>query len=115
MVRLSPAERAWLVAEAKNSDVNESDIVRQLIEERMLESSEGRSEMRGFAQVGHDAVVVWSPSHMMHVHDLNTQLERGCTERGPRASFQQSGNLYYSWLNAPAGRCELCGGRCRVR
>lgn len=69
--------------------------------------------MRGASQVGHDAVVVWSPDFATHMQDLQAQLDRGCTER-PRGSFQNAGKLYFSWLNAPAGTCELCGGRCRV-
>lgn len=71
--------------------------------------------MRGATQVGHDAVVVWSPDFATHTKDLQAQLARGCTERGGgRGSFQQAGHLYFSWLDAPAGRCEICGGRCRI-
>jgi hypothetical protein len=70
--------------------------------------------MRGFNQVGHDAVVVWSPDFETHVRDLQAQLERGCTER-PKDSFQKAEGIYFSWLDAPKWKCELCGGRCRFR
>jgi len=114
MIRLSPEARVWLAAEANDANVNESDIVRQLIEERMTEARRERSKMRGVTQVGHGAVVVWSPSFEAHVHDLNKQFARGCVER-PGGSFQRAGEMYFSWLDAPRGHCELCGGRCRVR
>lgn len=114
MIRLSDQARAWLMAESEAAGLTESEIVRQLIEQRMSETTKEKSHMRGFSQVGHNAVVVWSPTHRMHVSDLQVQLDRGCTER-PNASFQQAGGIYFSWLNAPAGRCELCGGRCRLR
>lgn len=69
--------------------------------------------MRGVSQVGHDAVVVWSPTHQAHVHDLQAQLARGCSER-PEASFQRGeSGIFFSWLNAPQDQCALCGGRCR--
>lgn len=113
MVRLSPAARAWLAAQAKSAELSESEIVRQLIEREMVDV-EGGTRMRGYSQVGHDAVVVWSPSQRTHAADLQAQLERGCTER-PRGSFQKAGGLYFSWLDAPRNKCELCGGRCRLR
>lgn len=60
--------------------------------------------MRGVAKVGHDAVVVWSPTFETHVQDLATQLHRGCRER-TRGSFQQTPTgTYFSWLDAPKGR-----------
>src|SRR5262249_40854035 len=114
MIRLSPEARVWLAAEAQNANVNESDIVRQLIDERMAVARRERRRMRGATQVGHGAVVVWSLSFETHVHDLNTQFARGCVER-PGGSFQRAGEMYFSWLDAPRARCELCGGRCRVR
>lgn len=117
MVRLSDVARVWLKAEATAAGMTESEIVRQLIEQRMAQSRVSRKEqgtMRGVAQVGHDAVVVWSPTHDTHVEDLNAQLARGCHER-PRGSFQQSPTgMFFSWLDAPEDYCELCGGPCRV-
>ena len=90
-------------------------IVLQWSEQRMTTPNEENSKMRGYSQVGHDAVVVWSPSYQTHVSDLQAQLERGCTER-PRGSFQQVDGLFFSWMNAPKERCELCGGGpCRMR
>jgi hypothetical protein len=57
--------------------------------------------MRGFSQVGLNAVVVWSPTFDLHVSDLNEHLGRGCTER-PRGSFPRAASgMYFSWLNAP--------------
>jgi len=118
MVRLSSAARAWLAAESKVSGLNESEILRQLIEQRMTQVTppkQEQSKMRGVTQVGHDAVVVWSPTLQTHAHDLQAQLNRGCHER-PRGSFQQTPTgMYFSWLDAPKGKCDLCGGRCRYR
>lgn len=72
--------------------------------------------MRGFNQVGHDSVVVWSSTLAEHVADLNDQLSRGCTVRSNRGCFQQSPNgLIYSWLSAPADDCGLCGSDCLHR
>lgn len=117
MVRLSEAARAWLVAESKAAGLTESEIIRQLIEQRMRQPMppKEREAMRGVAQVGHDAVVVWSPTLQTHENDLKAQFARGCRER-PRGSFQQGPTgMYFSWLDAPRDKCELCGGRCRHR
>lgn len=119
MVRVSAATRVWLVAQSQASGLTESEIIRQLLEQRMAErtatTSKEQEQMRGSAQVGHDAVVVWSPSHQTHVNDLRAQLARGCHER-PRGSFQKSPTgMYYSWLDAPTGKCEICGRRCQYR
>jgi hypothetical protein len=117
MVRLSAAARVWLAAESQASGLNESEIVRQLIEQRMTQTSPAKEQdkMRGVAQVGHDAIVVWSPTFQTHVHDLRAQLARGCHER-PHGSFQKAPTgMYFSWLDAPKGKCDLCGGRCRYR
>lgn len=110
-------EAKWLgERERASASVAEAfRIVLQLIKQRAAEPNDEKIKMRGYSQVGHDAVVVWSPTHQTHVSDLQAQLERGCTER-PRGSFQQAGGLFFSWLNAPKERCELCGGGpCRMR
>ncbi len=117
MVRLSEAARAWLAAESLAAGLTESEIIRQLIEQRMQQPvpAKERSAMRGYSQIGHDAVVVWSPTFETHEKDLDAQFARGCRER-PRGSFQKDGNGgYFSWLDAPKGKCELCGGRCKHR
>ena len=118
MVRLSEAARAWLAAESQAAGLTESEIIRQLIEQRMQQPvpAKERNSMRGYSQVGHDAVVVWSPTLETHAKDLEAQLARGCRER-PRGSYQKgSDGLFFSWLDAPKGKCELCGGgRCRRR
>lgn len=115
MVRLAPSARVWLAAQSHAAGISESEIIRQLIEQRISDEKKGAERMRGATQVGHDAVVVWSPDYATHQKDLEMQLARGCTERGEgRGSFQKGGNLYFSWLNAPPGKCELCGGPCRI-
>ena len=108
----------WLAAESKQVELSESEIIRQLILQRMKQATpKEQRAMRGYAQVGHDAVVVWSPTFEMHQRDHQAALDRGCKVRGQRSSFQQSSNgRYFSWLDAPLSKCELCeGGRCQKR
>lgn len=115
MVRLSEAARAWLAAESQAVGLTESEIIRQLIEQRMQANAKERDPMRGNAQVGHDSVVVWSPTFETHEKDLQAQLARGCKER-PLGSFQKAASGgFFSWLDAPKNSCTLCGGRCRHR
>jgi hypothetical protein len=114
VVRLDQASRAWLAAAANAAGITESQLVRRLIDERVATSSKEDKRMRGFNQVGHDAVVVWSPTHQAHVHDVQVQITRGCRTR-PGGFQQTPTGLFYTWLDAPADRCDLCGGRCRYR
>jgi hypothetical protein len=69
--------------------------------------------MRGSNQIGHDAVVVWSPTFEDHVADVQAQLAHGCTLR-LHGSFQRGeSGLIFTWLNVPRNRCGLCAGVCR--
>ncbi len=83
---------------------------------RMTTTTNRENGVRGFNQLGRDAVVVWSSTFEDHVDDLNDQFARGCTVRSERGCFQQSpSGMIYSWLNAPVDDCGLCGGACRHR
>ncbi len=73
--------------------------------------------MRGFNQLGHDAIFVWSPTFEEHTADLQRHIARGCTVRSARACYQAppGGGAFFSVLDAPLDACGLCGGTCKVR